>query len=62
MILSGEAILQRLQNGEIFREGMWVEDSVMEASYALRLADDGLLVGGQFYDLGGAVFWKLHSD
>ena len=52
MILSGEAILDRLQDGQIFREGTWDEGAVMEASYALRLADDGLLVDGQFYDPG----------
>ena len=38
MILSGEAILERLKDGQIFREGTWNEASIMEASYALRLA------------------------
>ena len=52
MILSGEAILKRLKDGQIFREGTWHENSIMEASYALRLAGDGLLVDGQFYDPG----------
>ena len=52
MILSGEAILERLRDGQVFREGTWYEGSIREASYALRVADDGLLVNGQFYDPG----------
>ena len=52
MILSGDAIRNRLQDGQIFRQGTWHEDSIKEASYALRVANDGLLVGGQFYDPG----------
>ena len=52
MILSGEAILERLNDGQIFRHGSWVEDSIKEASYALRIADDGLLINGAFYDPG----------
>ena len=52
MILSGESILERLTEGQIFREGTWDAASIMEASYALRLANDGLLVGGEFYDPG----------
>ncbi len=52
MILSGEAILERLRASQIFREGTWDEESVMEASYALRLANDGLLIDGRFYDPG----------
>ena len=52
MILSGEAILERLRFGQIFKEGTWDEASIMEASYALRLANDGLLVNGAFYDPG----------
>ena len=52
MILSGEAILERLRDGQIFRQGTWDAASIMEASYALRLANDGLLVNGEFYDPG----------
>ena len=48
MILSGESILERLKDGEIFRQGTWDEGSIKEASYALRLANDGLLVEGKF--------------
>ncbi|MCY4580075.1 MAG: hypothetical protein OXD31_13655 [Chloroflexi bacterium] len=52
MILSGETILERLRAGQIFREGSWDEASIREASYALRLANDGLLVSGEFYEPG----------
>ena len=52
MILSGEAILERLRDGQIFRQGTWDEASIMEASYALRLANDGLLVNGEFHEPG----------
>lgn len=52
MILSGEAILERLRDGQIFRQGTWDETSIKEASYVLRLASDGLLVNGKFYGPG----------
>ena len=49
MILGKDAIRERLNNGEVFRDGTWVEESIMEASYALRVASDGLLLGGKRY-------------
>lgn len=49
MILGKEAILERLNAGKIFKEGTWVEESLMEASYVLRVAPDGLLLGGERY-------------
>lgn len=52
MILSGDKILERLKNGEIFDEGTWEEAAVKEASYALRLARDGVLLNGDYYDPG----------
>ena len=52
MILSGESILERLRAGQIFEQGTWDANSIKEASYALRIAKDGLLVDGQFYDPG----------
>ena len=52
VILSGELIRQRLENGEIFKKGTWDESSIREASYVLRLASDGLLIDGNFYDPG----------
>ena len=49
MILGKGAIREHLNNGEVFKEGTWVEESIMEASYALRVASDGLLLGGNRY-------------
>ena len=49
MILGKDAIRERLNNGEVFKDGTWVEESIMEASYALRVACDGLLLGGRRY-------------
>ena len=46
MILGKDAIRERLSNGDVFRDGTWVEESIMEASYALRVASDGLILGG----------------
>ena len=52
MILSGKAIRERLDEGEIFREGTWDEGGLKEASYALRLAPDGLILEGKQYRPG----------
>lgn len=52
MILGEETIRKRLHAGQIFKEDTWREDSIKEASYALRIAGDGLLVDGTFYDPG----------
>ena len=52
MILSGEEIHRRLKTGDIFVMGTWDEDCLKEASYALRIANDGLLINGTFYDPG----------
>ncbi len=52
MILGREEILKRLKSGEILREGTWDEKCLKEASYALRIADDGLLLNGKFYEPG----------
>ena len=49
MILGKDAIRERLNNGDVFRDGTWVEESIMEASYALRVASDGLILGGNRY-------------
>ena len=50
MILSGEEIHRRLKVGDIFVDETWDEDCLKEASYALRIAKDGLLIDGKFYD------------
>ena len=52
MILGREEIHSRLKNGEILRDPSWDKRCLMEASYALRIADDGLLLNGKFYDPG----------
>ena len=49
MILDKETIRERLYNGEVFKDGTWVEESIKEASYALRVASDGLLLRGKRY-------------
>ena len=57
MILSGNAIRERLNDGEIFEEGTWDkrptnEGAIKEASYALRVAPDGLMLEGKHYRPG----------
>ena len=52
MILSGKAIRERLDAGEIFRKETWDEGALKEASYALRLAPDGLILDGKQYRPG----------
>lgn len=52
MILGKSELRERLSNGEVFREGTWVAESIMEASYALRVASDGLIVGDKRYRPG----------
>ena len=47
MILSSEAILEPLNGGQIFKQDTWEEGSIKEASYALRVANDGLMLGGK---------------
>ena len=46
MILGHNEIHNRLTKGEIFRKGTWETGCVKEASYALRVANDGLMLGG----------------
>ena len=38
-----------MHNGEIFRKGTWTAESIKEASYALRIASDGMMLGGKRY-------------
>ena len=49
MILSGSKILKRLNKGEVFKQGTWDCNSIKEASYALRVAPDGLILEGKQY-------------
>ena len=52
MILSREAIEERLTNGQIFKQGTWDPSCLREASYVLRVAPDGLMLGGKPYRPG----------
>ena len=52
MILGRNEIHNRLTKGEIFRKGTWKSGCVKEASYALRVADDGLMLDGTRYRPG----------
>ena len=52
MILSGKSIRQRIEVGDIIKKETANDHSIKEASYALRLAGDGLLIDGAFYDPG----------
>ena len=52
MILDKDAIRERLNKGEVFKDETWVEGSIMEASYALRVASDGLILRGKRYKPG----------
>lgn len=50
MILGHNEIHNRLAKGEVFRRCTWDSSCIKEASYVLRIADDGLLLDGNFYD------------
>ena len=52
MILAQDEILKRLNDGEIFKRYTWCKKCLHEASYGLRIAKDGLLVDGRFFDPG----------
>ena len=52
MILSREEIHRRLKDGQIFQECTWHKKHLKEASYALRVDRDGLMVGGRPYRPG----------
>ena len=49
-MLSSQAILERLKDEQVFKRGTWNPCQIKEACYVLRIADDGLLVDGKFYD------------
>ena len=49
MILSREAIRSRLKKGQIFKPCTWEAKCLKEASYALRVAPDGLMLEGTPY-------------
>ena len=49
MILSREEFCRRLKKGQIFKECTWDDKHLKEASYALRVASDGLMLEGTQY-------------
>lgn len=56
MILNGDQIRQRCEPGssdpKIFKPSSWTPSGFMEASYALRVASDELMIDGTFYERG----------
>ena len=52
MILGTSEILARLRGGQIFRPKTWIEDNVKEASYALRVDGDGMIIGDSIIEPG----------
>ena len=52
MILGTEQIRQHLIEGRIFRQGTWCDDHIKEASYALRVACDGMVLDGKVFSPG----------
>ena len=52
MILSGQEIERRVRQGQIFKANTWVSSSIKEASYALRVAPDGLVLEGRQFRPG----------
>ena len=52
MILGSSKIRERLEKKQIFRKDTWIDGSIKEASYALRVANDGMVVGGKMYEPG----------
>ena len=51
-VLGGEELRERLKRGQVFKPKTWDKEGVKEASYALRLAWDGLVVDGDPYPPG----------
>lgn len=52
MILGTEEIRHRLKDGEIFRKCTWRDEFIKEASYALRVANHGMVVDGEIFEPG----------
>ena len=52
MILSDASIRQRIKDGEIIKKETAIEASIKEASYVLRVANDGLMVDDNRYAPG----------
>ena len=52
MILGTDKIKERLEKDQIFRRPSWDCANIKEASYALRVAKDGMVVDGHVYRPG----------
>ena len=52
MILGTSEILKRLKSGQVFDPPTWVEANIKEASYALRVAGDGMIIGDDIIEPG----------
>ena len=49
MVLSRNTICERLKDEQVFKKDTWDCKSIKEASYALRVAPDGLMLEGKRY-------------
>ena len=58
MILGGKSIEARLKAGQIFHHSTWEKSSIKEASYALRVANDGMVIGDDIYEPGKDYYSK----
>ena len=56
MILGTDRIRQRIKEGGIFRTGTSEDSSIKEASYALRVDNDRLIIGGETFEPGGKTY------
>lgn len=50
MILGTDEIRSRLKAGQIFRDKTWCDEFIKEASYALRVANHGMVVDGKIFE------------
>ena len=50
MILGTDEIRKRIRDGEIFVTGSACDESIKEASYALRVAGDGMIIGKEIIE------------
>ena len=56
MILGTKEIERRLDDGEIFRKDTVSKSSIKEASYALRVADTGMVIDGKVFSPDGESY------
>ena len=56
MILGSDKIRERLEKNQIFRPGTWDPACIKEASYALRIANDGMIIDNKEYEPDGSEY------